>query len=131
MTMKLSAKLTTMLFLWTALLLVRPPMASAVPAKLADDTYTTTGNGTNFGTTGVINVATSTSRKGWIKFDLSTLPAGTTGASVSKATVSLFANAVGAAGTINVNRILTPWIETAIHGNSEPTIGAADATLSV
>src|SRR6266849_9812800 len=81
----------TMLLAWSAFLLLRPPTASAVPAKLTDDAYTQTGSATNNGTSGVLRVAGSASQKSFIKLDLSTLPAGTTGAGVSKATLALFA----------------------------------------
>ena len=62
-------------FLW-------PGVSFAVQAILTDDTYTDTGSSTsNFGTNAVVKVKASTlkstnTQTGFIKFDLSTLPAG-------------------------------------------------------
>src|SRR6266404_239480 len=55
--MKGNARLTTSLLafalMWSALLLVQPPAASAVPGKLTDDAYTIGGSSTNTGGQGV------------------------------------------------------------------------------
>jgi len=73
--MKPNAKLMTLALAWTALLLMRPPVASAVPGKLTDDSYTQASTSTNFGIIGVLHVqappASSTTEKSFIQFDLS------------------------------------------------------------
>ena len=67
-----------------ALPILRPPSALATMARLTDDTYTYPGKN---GGQNVLKLQGATSPlKPFIKFDLSTLPAGTTGADVEKAT---------------------------------------------
>ena len=67
-----------------ALPILRPPSALATMARLTDDTYTYPGKN---GGQNVLKLQGATSPlKPFIKFDLSTLPAGTTGADVKKAT---------------------------------------------
>ena len=109
--MKVNARLTTsllaFLLMWSALLLVRPPAASAVPGKLTDDAYTHAGSPTNFGVSGVLHVqeppSTTAREKTFVQFDLSatmsSLPSGVTSADVDKASLTLFVDGVGASGS--------------------------------
>src|SRR2546425_260624 len=111
---RLTRPLLASVLAWSALLLLRPPAASAVPARLTDDAYTQVGSTSNFGTAGVLRVAPGTSaQKSFIKIDLtslkSSLPSGLTSANVQKATLTLFASGVATAGTINVVRVTSTW----------------------
>jgi hypothetical protein len=69
--------------------------------------------------------------QGLFLFDLTTLPAGTTAASVSGASLRLFVDRVGVAGSINVNAATAPWTESTVNGFSGPGVGALVAGLSV
>src|SRR5690242_1669378 len=89
--------------LWTALLILRPPIALAVDAALTDDAYTIGGSSTNTGIQGVLHVieAGAATQKTFIQFDLSSmsaLPSPLTGADVDKASLTLFVDGLGASG---------------------------------
>ncbi len=56
-----------------------------------------------------------------VQFDLSALPAGTTAANVSKATLVLFAKTVTASGTVNVSTATSSWTESGVTGQNAPT----------
>jgi collagen type I alpha len=93
------------------------------------DTYYVPGNGTNFGTGITITVGSSSS-VGLVQFDLTQLPAGLTAAQIQSATLTLFLDHVGSAGTINVDTVSasTPWNELTVTGNSGIAAGPAVAT---
>ena len=127
-----NARLTTSLLasvlVGSDLLLLRPPAASAVPAKRTDDAYTKLGSSTNFGSQGVLHVIGGSNRKSWLKFDLSTLPLGTTG---SQITLRLFAESVATGGMITLNHATSAWTEGTINGMPEPFVSGTDATFVV
>jgi hypothetical protein len=60
----------------------------------------------------------------YIQFNLSTLP---TGASVSKATLRLFVDAVAKNGSFNVYPVTSSWSESTLTWNTAPTVGASVA----
>jgi hypothetical protein len=131
-----NARLTTSLLasvlLGSARLLLLPPAASAVPAKLTDDAYTKLGSSTNFGSQGVLHVIGGSNQKSWLKFDLTTLPMGTTGSQVAKATLRLFADSVATGGMITVNHATSAWTEGTVNGMPEPFVSATqDAAFVV
>lgn len=73
--------------------------AQITPRK---DSYTNSATTTtNYGTAGTLGVASSTSsiQTAYIQFDLSSIPAGYTGAKVAKATLKLYVNSVTTAGS--------------------------------
>jgi hypothetical protein len=61
----------------------------------------------------------------FIRFDLSSLPAGITGASISKVNLVLFVNRIGTGGSIQVSQVLGPWTEGTITSNTAPMTGSA------
>ena len=93
----------------------------------SQDSYFVPGNATNFGTATSITVGSSGSM-GLVQFDLSQLPAGLMSAQVLKATLTLFLNHVGAAGTVNISTANGPWTETGVNGANSPVPAAAVAT---
>ena len=138
--MKVNERLTTSLLafalMWSALLLVKPPAASAVPGKLTDDAYTIGGSSTNTGGQGVLHVidAVASTQKTFIQFDLSSmsaLPSPLTSADIDKASLILFVDGVGAAGSIDVHQVTTTWNEGTISGTSSPTIGSTVTSFMV
>src|SRR5258706_9726707 len=59
----------------------------------------------------------------YLKFKLSsTLPAGTPGASIAKATIKLYLSAVRAPGKVDVYQLASDWSERTI-GDSQPVLG--------
>ena len=89
--------LTAIAFLWAS-------VASATPALLTGDAYTSALKpDLNLGKTETLYVTSNAT--GLIKFSLSTLPTGTVGADISKATLTLFVASMEAAGSFDVVRV--------------------------
>jgi hypothetical protein len=112
-----------------------PMAAFAQTAPLTQDTYVATNpaTATNYGTAATINVGGPGADQALAQFDLSTLPAGTTGANISKATLALFVNKLGAAGTVNIATASGSWTELGVNGTNAPvavTAVASGVTIS-
>jgi len=103
-------------------------LASAVP--LVADTYTSGANPTlNFGTTVALSIGTAAQNNvALLRFDLSTLPAGTTSAGISKAVLTIYVDKVTATGSVDVLAVTSPWAETTLTGQSPATLGSMVAT---
>ena len=85
------------------------------------DTYTSTGStGTNYGTRTTLLVTTTD--KSYLQFNLAPLP---TGATVSKATLRLYVDALTAAGSFDVYQITGTWAENTTTERNEPGLGAS------
>ena len=85
---------------------------------------------TNFGaatTLGVANTTTSIQTT-YIQFDLSSIPAGFTGANVGKATLKIYVNGVTTAGSFNVDFVNGTWSEKTITASNVPALGTAIAS---
>lgn len=105
--MRYLAALTLLLGVWL------PGLAPAVEAPLVGDAYVTSGQPlNNFGTLPNLNVGPSA--KAFLQFDFSTLPAGTTGDKVAKATLLLWVNRVGVLGAIEIQPVTSPWSESTV-----------------
>jgi len=86
----------------------------------AADAYTNTATPTtNLGTKPVLDVE-SGSQTTYIQFDLSSIPAGYTSASIAKATLKLYVNAVTTAGSFNVDYVSGTWSEKPSPPTSRP-----------
>ncbi len=104
--------------------------ATATLAPNQGDTYINSASpGTKYGTANNLQVSTTTSTL--VKFDLATLPAGTIGLDVEKATVLLWVNNVTTAGNVTVYAITSPWAESSVTYNLQPGLGAPIATVPV
>ncbi len=109
------------------------PAASAI---LTGDTYTDANKpDRNYGDTVTLKVDGSGAalKRAWIKFDLpSVLPAGTTAAQISKATLKLWVNNVKTAGPVSGYVVTGPsWVEgtgAAGSGMTKNTAPAVEAT---
>ncbi len=107
------------------LLLGNPLMA--VEALLTDDTNTNTARpAVNFGAGRTMILRTGQSA--FMKFDLSTLPAGTLGAGISKATLKVWVDRVVKAGAYDVFPVAAPWTEGTLKASALPALGAAEYT---
>lgn len=96
--------------------------AFATNSKLTDDasTLSSTPN-VNYGTSAQLLVSGGpTTGNSYIRFDLSSLPAGTTGSGVSKATLTLYVNAVNLLGSFDVMRVTSSWSESTITSRRKP-----------
>jgi len=115
--------LLTLIFLMAVTLL---PLhrSSAADIIITDDSYTQSSTPTqNFGTSANIQVASGINS--YLKFDLSTLPAGTTGSGVTKATLKLWVNSVITAGSFDVRRVTSgTWDEGSITHTSAQTLSS-------
>ena len=122
------------------LLLAVPCLLPATNAPLTGDTYVTNaGPNANFGSRTVLVVSEITGKGGpettlaLLQFDLSTLPAGTTAATVAKATLTLYvegpSGTYAPAGTFGVRGVNRAWDEaTVTYGAHGPTLGGAVAS---
>jgi hypothetical protein len=111
-----------------SVLLLSPSFSYATQAVLTDDAFTNANspNGV-FGKAVTLNVnGTSTS---FIKLDLSTLPAGTVGSDIEKATLRLFVTRVVADGAFDVVRVTDVWDEATLSANTIPSLGATEVPL--
>jgi hypothetical protein len=115
-----------------AILFAMAAFAKPASAQLppTDDAFTNSAQpNTNFGGNTNLKVDGTTTKRVYIRFDLSGLPTGTTGSQVSKATLVVFVNTVNAAGKFDLFRVTSPWSEGAITFNSAPTLNnAADVS---
>src|ERR1700728_2511713 len=111
-------------------LAILPLAAFAQTVPLTQDSYVVTSPATanNYGTAATVNVGGPTVDEGLVQFDLTTLPAGTTAANIAKATLALFVNKLGAAGTINISVANGAWTELGVNGTNAPTAAAVVAT---
>ena len=107
-----------------------PIAAFAQTVPLTQDSYVATNpaTATNYGTAATVNAGGPNADQALVQFDLSTLPAGTTAANISKATLTLFVNKVGTAGTVNISVANGTWTELGVNGTNAPVPGAAVAS---
>lgn len=124
--MKTISKLLT-IACWIGALTV-PALAQFTPSQ---DAFTESSKPTiNFGaatTLGVENSALAIQTT-YIQFDLSSIPAGFTGSNVAKATLKLYVNTVGTAGSLNVDFINGTWSEKTLDANNAPALGSSIAS---
>lgn len=66
-----------------------------------------------------------------LQFDLSTMPAGTTAAQVSRATLRLYCNRVDTAGLVSVQALSGAWGEYSVTYQTLPSLGSAVQVVSV
>src|ERR1035437_6387616 len=100
-------------------------MATVTYAQItpSDDAYiNSAAPTTNYGAATTLNLS-SAADTGFIRFDLTAVPAGYTGASIAKATLKLYVNSVTTAGSFNVDLVNGTWIEKTIDHSNEPAIG--------
>jgi hypothetical protein len=101
-------------------MLIAPIGAWAAGANTVADTYvSTTQSSGNFGNATAVNIGGGNTAL--IQFDLSGLPAGLTASQISKATMTLFVNTVGAAGAVDISQVTGPWSELVVTNNTRPT----------
>jgi len=96
----------------------------ALDAPLAADSHiNTTLPANNFGALPTLNVGGGASAL--LRFDLGTLPAGTSAAKLVKANLVLFVNRVGTPGAIELQTVNSPWSEATVTATSAPVTSGA------
>ncbi|WP_158793991.1 DNRLRE domain-containing protein, partial [Granulicella sp. L60] len=121
-----------MVLLWAGLAVVwtagRP--AFAVEATLTADAHVNSAlPGVNSGAISNLNVGAGYTSL--LQFDLSGLPAGTTAAQVSRATLRLYCNRLNAAGAMSVQPVGAAWGEYSVTFATLPSLGSAVQTVTV
>ena len=106
-----------------AIALLQATAIWAQTAPLVGDAFIVPGAASNYGALASVDVGGPSGFQGLFLFDLTTLPAGTTAASVSGASLRLFVNKIGVAGPINVNAATALWSESTVNGLSGPGVG--------
>ena len=92
------------------------------------DAYTNTASPTtNYGSAATLNVE-SASQTAYIRFDLSAIPTGYTSANIAKASLKLYVNAIGTAGSFNIDYVDGAWTESTINANLLPALGTTIAS---
>jgi hypothetical protein len=98
--------------------------ALALDAPLAADAHVnSTAPGTNFGSAATLNVGGGSTAL--MRFDLSTLPTGTTAAKLVKATLVLYVNRVGIPGAVELQAVNGNWTESGVTASTLPRTGGA------
>jgi hypothetical protein len=100
--------------------LIFPAAAFGAQAVVSDDTYTESGSSSVNGNIDQLRLGDTGKFRTYLKFNLASLPAGTTAANVEKATLRLFVNSVSTAGAFNVHKVNAAWSESALHGTNQP-----------
>ncbi len=114
---KLRHRLLLILLAGVATFLCLPAMAQ--PLTLVGDTYTDAS--VNHGSLAGITIGGIHGAQGLLKFDLGTLPAGTTADQVSGAFLFVYVTTVGSTGNITVNEAASPWVESTVV--AAPSVG--------
>ncbi|HEX3968675.1 MAG TPA: DNRLRE domain-containing protein, partial [Edaphobacter sp.] len=104
--------------------------AFAVEATLVADAHVNSARpGVNSG--GISNLNVGGGYTALLQFDLSTLPAGTTSAQISRATLRLYCNRVDTAGSVSLQPVNRAWGESTVTFATLPLLGTAAQTVSV
>jgi len=116
-----------------AVAMLLPSVSFALEATLTDDAYTYSGSRTaRYGTQAILSVRGAAGgaalKRSFLKFDLSSVPTGITGADVQKATLKLYVNKLTAAGSFDVAKVTGGWNETTITDQTAPSVEGSVAT---
>lgn len=104
--------------------------AWALDAPLAADSHVSlAAPASNFGALPTVNIGNGAT--GLLRFDLSTLPAGTTAARLVKATLVLYVNRVGTPGAIELQTVNAAWGEATLTANTLPPTSGAGSFAAV
>lgn len=119
----------TVALVGTALLATAPSARAVEAPPWADTHIVNTFPANNFGALPNLNVGGGA--VSFLQFDLSTLPAGTTGAHVVQATLFVWVNKISVAGAIELREPTASWSESGLTYNTQPALGGVFATVPV
>jgi hypothetical protein len=104
--------------------------ASALNVTLSGDAHVNSTHASiNYGTLSNLYVGNGSTT--FLQFDLTTLPAGTTSAQVSRATLTVFVNRVNAAGSVTVSPVNAAWGEYSVTAATAPATGSSIGSFPV
>jgi hypothetical protein len=104
--------------------------ASALDVTLSGDASVNSAHASvNYGA--LSNLYVGNGNTAFLQFDLKTLPAGTTSAQVSHATLTIFVNRVNAAGAVTVSPVSVPWGEYSVTAATAPAMGSSIGSFPV
>jgi hypothetical protein len=112
-----------------AALLLMLLLATAAYAQFtpSDDSYVNAKAATtNYGTSKTLDISSAADTV-FIRFDLTAVPSGYTGASIAKATLKLYVNTLTTAGSYNVDMVNGTWTEGTIDYSNAPALGTTIA----
>jgi len=115
---------------WMLLLITLGCCCIAASAQItpSGDAYTNTATPTTeLGAKPLLDVESATQTT-YIQFDLSSIPSGYTSASIAKATLKLYVNAVTTGGSFNVDYVNGTWSEKTITADLAPALGTTLAS---
>jgi hypothetical protein len=104
-------------------------LATAAYAQFtpSDDSYVNAKAATtNYGTSKTLDISSAADTV-FIRFDLTAVPSGYTGASIAKATLKLYVNTLTTAGSYNVDMVNGTWTEGTIDYSNAPALGTTIA----
>jgi len=122
-------------YLLIGMAMLLPSLSFGVEATLTDDAYTYSGSraaNAKYGTQAILSVRGAAGgaalKRSFLKFDLSTVPAGMTSADVQKATLKLYVSKLTVAGSFDVAKVTGGWDETTITDQTAPSVEGGVAT---
>jgi hypothetical protein len=123
-------RLRVSVLFWLAKISLLGQIAFAAQATLIADAHVNKAlPAVNSGTISNLNVGGGFTSL--LQFDLSTLPAGTTSAQVSKAVLRVYCNRVDTAGLVSVQPVNGSWAEYGVTFSTLPPLGSATQIVSV
>lgn len=118
------------LTLCLVLLLFTSHEAFALDVPLSGDASVNSAHASvNYGA--LSNLYVGNGSTAFLQFDLATLPAGTTSAQVSQATLTVFVNRVNTSGAVTVSPVTAAWGEYSVTAAGAPATGTAIASVNV
>ncbi|MGH9585614.1 MAG: DUF7594 domain-containing protein [Acidobacteriaceae bacterium] len=104
--------------------------ASALDVTLSGDASVNSAHASvNYGA--LSNLYVGNGNTTFLQFNLQTLPAGTTSAQVSHATLTVFVNRVNTAGAVTVSPVSAPWGEYSVTAATAPAMGSSIGSFAV
>jgi hypothetical protein len=98
-------------------------LAWADTAPLIGDAYINAGDANTYGGLSAINIGGAPNSQGLLLFDLTKLPAGVTGSSVTSARLRFFVSKVTTSGAIDLAPANAMWSENTVNGVNNPVPG--------
>jgi len=118
-----SRQLSLRRYRWILSLVLAFTAAAYAQITPSDDAYVNSASpGTKYGTAATLNLQSGT-QSTYIRFDLSSIPAGYTSANVAKASLKLYVESVTTPGSFNIDFVNGSWSEKTISFNLSPALG--------
>jgi hypothetical protein len=118
------------LFVGMLLVLSMADRRASAEDVLTDDAYASIASPTgNFG--GHQNIVIAPGTRGFVKFNLATVPGEVSGNEVAKATLRVWVGAVKRSGSLEVYRVDGPWAESSLTYSNAPPAGLMEVSEAV